>query len=125
MSRLSDFVELIKPKIALTVGFTVAAGYLAAVVTTDAPFSWRYLLCTVAGVTFVAFGSAVLNQAWEHRTDAEMARTAGRPIPTGRVSQAEAMAVGMLLAPWGCGFLAVVVTPLCGVLTGLTRLSGV
>ena len=120
MSRAAAFVELIKPKIALTVGFTVAAGYLAAVATTDAPFRWRDLICAVAGVTVVAFGSAVLNQAWEHKTDAEMARTAGRPIPTGRVSQAEAMLVGMLLAPWGSGFLAVVVNPLCGLLTALT-----
>ena len=120
MSRAADFVELLKPKIALTVGFTVAAGYLAAVATTSAAFEWKDLIVGVVGVTLVAFGSAVFNQAWEHRTDAEMARTAGRPIPTGRVTQAEAMLVGMLVAPLGVALLTPVCGVLCGLLTGLT-----
>ena len=120
VSRAADFIELLKPKIALTVGFTVAAGYLAAVATTSATFQWKDLIFGVIGVTLVAFGSAVFNQAWEHRTDGEMARTAGRPIPTGRVSQAEAMLVGMLVAPLGLAILAPICGVLCAVLTGLT-----
>lgn len=143
-TRTQSFIELLKPKIALTVGFTVLAGYLLgcasreqtfltdvylfAVQSDDgrpvaiAPptFSWLTLTNTFVGVTLVAFASAVLNQAWEHRTDAAMARTAGRPIPTGRVSVAEAMLLGMMLGPWAAAYLAVVVNFTTGLLTALT-----
>lgn len=143
-TRFQSVVELLKPKIALTVGYTVLAGYLLGVgsrertfVSTiyermlkpedgepvslsNASFSWTTLACTLIGVTCVAFASAVLNQAWEHRTDAAMSRTAGRPIPTGRVSVQEAMLIGMLLGPWAAGFLTVVVNPLTGILTAIT-----
>lgn len=143
-SHIASIIELMKPKIALTVGFTVLAGYLLAcasrehtyltdlylylskpiddrpVVLTEAVFRWPTLIITLVGVTCVAFASAVLNQAWEHRTDAAMARTAGRPIPTGRVSVAEAMLIGMLLGPWSAALLCVLVNPITGILTGIT-----
>lgn len=143
-TRFQNVVELLKPKIALTVGYTVLAGYLLAVASRERTFlsafyesamrpedgepvlleypafSWVTLICTLTGVVCVAFASAVLNQAWEHRTDAAMGRTAGRPIPTGRVSVQDAMLIGMMLGPWAAGFLAVLVNPLTGLLTALT-----
>ena len=119
----SSLVELAKPRIAAMVLVSVAVGYVVASVVHGVTFSPGRLLVAFAGVAMASMAAAVLNQAIEHRTDAMMARTAGRPIPSGRVSVAEALLLALLLGPWGLGLLAVAVHPLCAIVTGLTLLS--
>jgi protoheme IX farnesyltransferase len=52
------------------------------------------ILCIAVG----AGAAGALNMWWDADIDAVMARTARRPIPTGRVERGEALAVGLTLA---------------------------
>jgi protoheme IX farnesyltransferase len=70
------------------VGLLVAPGRL------DPLIGFVALLCIAAG----AGAAGVLNMWYDADIDALMARTAMRPIPRGRVSRAEALAFGLVLA---------------------------
>ena len=81
-SRLADYVELTKPRIAVMALFTVAAGYLPSLRAANGRS------CSTLSASIVA-GGAALNQLIE-RLDARMHRTANRPLPAGRISPEEA-----------------------------------
>jgi len=61
------------------VGYVVGTSSGAAV-------DWQRWLTTVCGVFVLAAGASALNQVQERRIDAEMTRTARRPLPSARVS---------------------------------------
>src|SRR5450631_2002598 len=65
-------------------------------------------------------GTAALNEVMEHDVDANMRRTALRPLPAGRMSLFHATAVGVLATIGGSTYLAVFTNPLTGLLTFLT-----
>jgi protoheme IX farnesyltransferase len=102
-SRAADYLALTKPRVAVLVLFTVAAGGLLA-----APGSVDLLalLHTVAGTALVAAGASALNQWLERHSDARMRRTADRPLPAGRLAPAEALAFGLTLGVVGVTYLA-------------------
>lgn len=103
-TRLADYAELTKPKIATMALVTVAVGYLLGA----APvIHWGHLGHVLLGSWLVAAGGAALNHWLERRTDRRMGRTANRPLPTGRVTAAEALVFGVLLYAVGVGYLAV------------------
>jgi protoheme IX farnesyltransferase len=79
--------ELFKPRIALLAALSAAAG---AAVTPSGP-ALRALLPALA-VLALAGGACALNQYQERRIDAAMPRTARRPIPSGRLHPAAALA---------------------------------
>ena len=112
--------QLCKPKISLMVLVSVTVGYALAASVHGVSFSIFRLMVAFVGVAMATSAAAILNQVIEHRTDAMMPRTAGRPIPAGRVSVAEAMALAMLLGSWGIALLAVAVHPLCAFATAFT-----
>jgi protoheme IX farnesyltransferase len=103
-SRIADYVDLTKPRIAVLVLFTVAAGVLLAA---GRSLDVLLLVNAVCGTAFVAAGASALNQWLERHTDARMRRTENRPLPSGRVQPVEALAFGMLLAVGGIAYLAV------------------
>jgi protoheme IX farnesyltransferase len=117
-ARLADYVELTKPKIAAMALVTVAVGYLLGA----APgFRADHLLHTLLGAALVAAGGSALNHWLERRADAQMRRTANRPLPAGRVSAQEAFAFGFVLALVGVGYLAVTLpTPAAAAVAALT-----
>ncbi len=105
-SRLADYVELTKPRIAVLVLFTVAAGtWLAARGEPDL----LLLLHTVCGTALVAAGASALNQLLERHTDALMRRTENRPLPAGRLQPVEALVFGLALGLVGLIYLALAV----------------
>lgn len=91
--RLSAFVELTKPRIAFMLVLTSAAGFYVA---SRGRFDATVFANAMIGIALLAFGVATLNQVWERRTDALMARTANRPLPSGRLSIGEALVFGMV-----------------------------
>jgi protoheme IX farnesyltransferase len=101
-SRVADYLELTKPRIAVMALFTVAAGYLLAA---GAAADTRILFHTLLGAGLVAAGGSVLNQLMERRTDARMRRTANRPLPAGRLSPEEAAVFGAVLSGGGLAYL--------------------
>ena len=115
-SRLVDFYELTKPRMNFLVVVTTMVGFYMAL---PAGFSdWALLLHTLLGTAMAAAGASVLNQYVERRYDALMHRTSNRPLPAGRVSPVEALALGVLLSTGGTLYLAAAVN-------GLTAALGV
>jgi len=116
-ARFADYVELTKPRLNLLVVITSAAGcYLGSA---GAPDLFTMAAASV-GTAFVAGGAAVLNQLAERDTDALMDRTRARPLPAGRVSPAEARALGITLASAGLGVLLAATNPLAALLALIT-----
>jgi protoheme IX farnesyltransferase len=116
---LADLVDMTKPGITLMVALTTALGFLLA---GGAVVSWQ-LAATLLGTCLVAAGASVLNQFWERSTDALMRRTAGRPLPAGRLDPDVALLFGVALAIGGLLELALAVNALTGAL-GAVALAG-
>ena len=102
--RIGDFVALTKPRVMSLVMFTAIVGFAVAPVQPDAWTACIALLGIAAG----AGGAGALNMWHEADLDAAMIRTAGRPIPRGRVSRGEALAFGLGLAAGGVAILSLV-----------------
>ncbi|HEY6212970.1 MAG TPA: heme o synthase [Vicinamibacterales bacterium] len=96
--RVSDYVELMKPRLNVLVVASSAAGYYLG---QTAPIDAISMAQAVAGTALVAAGAAALNQVCERDTDAMMRRTAGRPLPGGRVSAVDATLFGLVLSAAG------------------------
>ena len=103
-ARFADYVALTKPRIAVLVLFTVAAGALLAGGMRVNPWTLFHVLF---GTTLVASGASALNQLIERRTDARMRRTENRPLPAGRLQPLEALLFGVVLGVGGAVYLAV------------------
>ncbi len=111
--KLAAYLELTKPRIAFMLVLTSAAGfYLGA----DKGFETMLFINSMIGILLLAFGVATLNQVWERKTDALMTRTARRPLPTQKLSFAEALAFGVLLCLVAEIYLAFLVNGLTAVL---------
>jgi len=78
---------------------------------------------TLAGTLLVASGAGALNQFMERRFDAQMRRTARRPLASGRVEPVAVLWFGILLSCAGGVYLAVAVNALASLLAVLTLLS--
>jgi protoheme IX farnesyltransferase len=105
-SKIRDYYTLTKPEVNLLILMTTSAGYYLA---DRSSFHWTGLFWTLLGTLLVASGTATLNQFMEWRYDAQMRRTACRPIPTGRVGATEALCFGFLLAVAGAAELLILV----------------
>ncbi len=90
-ARVADYVELTKPRIVVLELVTViVAAYLAAPWGVGA----AVLLHTVIGAALVAASAGAWNQWWEQDADAQMPRTANRPLPAGRLTSRQVIAFG-------------------------------
>ncbi|HUX39034.1 MAG TPA: heme o synthase [Rectinemataceae bacterium] len=106
---LRELSSLFKPGIVASNSLTAITGltlaratlYRTAVTTVDAR-----LLVVGIGVALLVAGAAAVNNGLDHKLDADMARTRGRPTATGRVSPAAAETIGACLAVLGLGLLA-------------------
>ncbi|MDP7018796.1 MAG: heme o synthase, partial [Pirellulaceae bacterium] len=102
-SRVLDYVELTKPKIAALILVTVfAAGFVAR---WGHP-NWLALLHAMIGTALVAASASALNQLLERKRDAQMARTADRPVVAGRISLSGVLAFAIVTVLAGLLYLA-------------------
>jgi protoheme IX farnesyltransferase len=85
ISQLKLYKELSKSGIVTLVLISVLAGYLIGQ-SPELPLSWSRMILTLIGILFLSAGSSALNQYQDREMDAQMARTAGRPLPSGRMS---------------------------------------
>jgi protoheme IX farnesyltransferase len=92
--KIAAYVELTKPRIALMLVLTSAAGFYLGV---KEAFDFALFINSMIGIALLAFGVATLNQCWETETDALMERTAARPLPTQTLTLSEATIFGVLL----------------------------
>jgi protoheme IX farnesyltransferase len=85
IERVGAYAELSKSGIVLLVVVSACAGFLLAA-PLGRDFPWLQGVTVLGGVMLLSGGASALNQVQERRRDALMARTAGRPIPSGRLS---------------------------------------
>ena len=111
-----DHLVLLKPRVMSLVVFTGAVGFALA----PAPIDWMKLLATLSATAAGAGACGALNMWWDADIDANMARTAMRPIPRGVVPPLEALAIGILLAVVSVAGLAIRVNGLAAALLTLT-----
>lgn len=90
---ISDFKELTKVRLAVSVVFSSIAGYFLGAVQIDLV---SVLLLAFGGYCMVGASNAY-NQVIEKDLDALMKRTKNRPIPAGRVTSKQALFVAILL----------------------------
>jgi protoheme IX farnesyltransferase len=90
---VSDYVELTKPKVQSLLLFTTVATMEVA----GNPSPGLIALTCVGGY-LSAGGAGAVNHYWDRDIDARMARTADRPVPSGRISPRAALIFGIVLA---------------------------
>jgi protoheme IX farnesyltransferase len=93
-ATVGDYFALMKPRVMSLVIFTALVGMVLAPGPVNPVLGAIALLALAVG----AGASAALNMWYDADIDAGMARTAGRPIPRGRVSRQDALAFGGALA---------------------------
>jgi heme o synthase len=120
---LFDYWELTKPEINFLIAITVAAGFWLGSPAAAPHFAWMSFLHTLLGTVFVASGAATLNQLIELQYDAQMRRTARRPLVSGRIAPSHALWFGVLLSIFGVVYLAISTNALVSLLAALTLLS--
>ncbi len=113
-----DFFALTKPRVMSLVIFTGLCGLLAAPGAIHPVIGFTAILCIALG----AGGSGALNMWLEADIDAKMKRTAGRPIPTGRLRREDARDFGVILAVSSVGIMGLAVHWLAAALLALSIL---
>jgi protoheme IX farnesyltransferase len=108
--RLADYLALTKPRVAVLVLFTVAAGALLA---GGRATPVAVVVHAVVGTALVAAGASALNQWLERHRDARMYRTRTRPLPARRLQPVECLVFGALLGVAGVAYLALLLPRPC------------
>ncbi|HTY81051.1 MAG TPA: heme o synthase [Candidatus Bathyarchaeia archaeon] len=104
VERAGAFAELSKFGIVLLVLVSAAAGFMLRA-PLGADFPWMHGLVVLAGVMLLSSGASALNQVQERDRDARMARTAGRPLPSGRISHTQGLTFATLATAAGAAVL--------------------
>ena len=94
--HIGIILELGKVKITFFVAVSTSVGYILY----SGKFEWTMLL-VVIGVFLLACGSSSINHYQERFLDAQMERTKGRPIPSGRIKPLYAFVVAFILSVSG------------------------
>lgn len=94
---ISDFKEITKMRLSLSVVFSSLAGYLLGVETID----FKVLVLLALGGYFMVGASNAFNQIIEKDLDALMDRTKNRPIPAGRMSVNTAFVIATIFTLLG------------------------
>ncbi|QJX45756.1 protoheme IX farnesyltransferase [Hymenobacter taeanensis] len=113
MSKARAFFQLIKFRLALTVAFSSAIGYLLGAHELD----WGKALLVMVGGLAVTGSANTINQIFEIELDKQMKRTAKRPLPMGVLSVTEAWVFTVVLGVIGLGLLAYFFNPLAAALS--------
>jgi heme o synthase len=109
---VGDYVELTKPKVqSLLLLTTIATMYVAG---DPSPL---LVFWTCLGGYLSAGGAGAVNHWFDRDIDAQMARTATRPVPSGRVAPWAALAFGCTLAALSLLELTLAVNPLAAALS--------
>ena len=108
------YLALTKPRVVALIVFTAIVGTLLS--TAGMP-PLDALLFGTLGIACASASAATLNHVLDRRVDAQMARTRGRPLPQGQLSEAQALIFAALLGFASMAILAFLVNLLTAVLT--------
>ncbi|WP_231712527.1 heme o synthase [Vineibacter terrae] len=116
VSRVSDYVALLKPRVMSLVVFTGLVGLWLA------PGHIHPLLgaVAVAAIAIGAGASGAINMWYDRDIDAVMTRTRSRPIPAGAVAADDALGFGVLLSIFSVALMAVATNAVAAALLAFT-----
>ena len=115
-AQFGDYFALLKPRVMTLVVFTALVGLLAAPGAVH-PF---VAFCAILFIAVGGGASGALNMWWDADIDAVMTRTRRRPIPSGRVTGDEALAIGLFLSGFSVVFLGLATNWVAGGLLAFT-----
>jgi protoheme IX farnesyltransferase len=110
----NDYYELCKPRVVALIVFTAIVGMLLA---TPGMVPWQPLLFGTLGIGMAAASAAAINQIVDQRVDADMLRTSNRPLPTGHLTNTQALVFAGILGVVSMTILVLLVNPLTALLT--------
>jgi protoheme IX farnesyltransferase len=116
IAGVGDYIALMKPRVMSLVVFTAFVGLLVAPGHVHPVIGFAALLCIAVG----AGAAGALNMWYDADIDARMDRTAGRPIPAGRLLPGEALGFGLTLAGFSVVTLGLLVNVVAAALLALT-----
>ena len=124
--KISNYIELTKPRITILVLVTAYLGYYLGLRSQDNHMasleSWIVLFYLLLGTWGTSASAAVLNQLIERRQDAEMMRTKNRPLVTGSIQWTSALIFGTILGVSGFLFLYYLINPITAWISASTIL---
>ncbi len=94
ISRIADWIVLLKPRVLTLVVFTGIVGLVVAPGRLHPVRAFAAILCMTAG----AGAAGAINMWYDRDIDAIMRRTSRRPIPAGRIAPGGALGFGVMLA---------------------------
>jgi len=109
-----DYLELGKPKVVSLIVFTAVVGMFLAV---PGMPPLAALVYGTLGIGLAATSAAAINHVVDRRFDEQMARTMGRPIPSGALSTRQALGYAGVVGVVAMLLLWLLVNPLTAVLT--------
>lgn len=102
-SAIKDYIEVSKPRIVIVLVITAVTSMLAATRFDGSPNSawdisgWNLLFLVICG-SLSSMGASAINQFYDKNIDNLMARTAKRPIPSGRLKANNVLIYGLALS---------------------------
>jgi heme o synthase len=118
--RWRRYLALTKPRVVALITFTAIVGTLLASpgLPPFAALVWGNL-----GIALAAACAATLNHVLDRRIDEQMARTRDRPLPTGQLSERQALVFAAVLGTLAMALLAFLVNLLTALLTFLSLIG--
>src|SRR5262249_34670992 len=109
---LSDYWAITKPEVNFLILITSFVGFYLGREAPQRDFPFLLLINAMLGTLLVASGAGTLNQYIERRFDAQMRRTARRPLAAGRLNASAVLWFGVALSTAGSIDLALAVNGL-------------
>ncbi|MGG7034004.1 MAG: heme o synthase [Flavobacterium sp.] len=106
-SIFTDFKQITKAGLAISVLFSSIAGYLLGFDDSH-PFQWSVLIMLSVGGYCMVGASNAFNQVIEKDLDALMDRTKNRPVASGKMSKTTALVIASLLTIIGLSLLYII-----------------
>lgn len=109
-----DYYELTKPRVVALLVFTAIIGMFLA---TPGMVPLTPLIFGSLGIGLASASAAAINQVVDQKVDADMKRTSNRPLPTGNLTNKQALTFALLIGALGMVILVYYVNTLTAVLT--------
>ncbi len=120
VAQLMLYYELTKPRVVSLIMFTAIVGMFLSI---PGMVPLDVLLAAVLGIGLSAAAGAAINHVLDQRADVVMTRTKGRPLPSGELTTAQAIAFAVLLTVCSMIILVMWVNTLTAILTFLSLIG--
>ncbi|MEO6167900.1 MAG: protoheme IX farnesyltransferase, partial [Chitinophagales bacterium] len=119
-SKVKDYAQLVKFRLSMLVIFSSVVGFMMAA---NGNWEWPQMLLMILAGFLTTASSNALNQVIEKDFDRLMKRTANRPLPTERMSMAEALLAAGIFGVAGISIFWIYFNQLAALFSALALLS--